>query len=124
METVTVFRPVGVGELALIRESGFKRFPPRLFHQPIFYPVQNEDYAVRIARDWNTRDKVSGYAGYVTRFEVDREFLSRYTLQKVGGALDLEWWIPAEELEAFNDAIRGPIEVVREFHGRAPDATE
>src|SRR5216683_848698 len=32
--------------------------------QPIFYPVLNQDYAVKIVRDWNVRR--SG-AGYVTR---------------------------------------------------------
>ena len=42
-------------------------FPPRLPEQPIFYPVVNEDYAIKIARDWNVPD--SG-VGYVTRFEV------------------------------------------------------
>jgi len=33
--------------------------------QPILYPVLNEDYATRIARDWNV--KASG-AGDVTKF--------------------------------------------------------
>jgi hypothetical protein len=44
-ETTTLYRPVGSEELALIRESGFGRFPPRLPEQPIFYPVLNEEYA-------------------------------------------------------------------------------
>jgi hypothetical protein len=64
-DTVILYRPVGPEELALIRESGFRRFPPRLPHQPIFYPVLTEAYATKIARDWNV--KASG-AGYVTRF--------------------------------------------------------
>lgn len=33
METVTLFRPVGPKELALIRESGWHEFPPRLPEQ-------------------------------------------------------------------------------------------
>lgn len=45
--------------------------PPRLEHQPIFYPVTNEEYAIQIARDWNTGDEASGFVGYVTRFEVE-----------------------------------------------------
>jgi hypothetical protein len=36
--TTTLFRPVGPKELALIRASGMKAFPPRLPEQPIFYP--------------------------------------------------------------------------------------
>src|SRR3546814_11533497 len=71
--TITLWRPVGLAELALIRESGMRAFPPRLPEQPIFYPVTTEDYAIKIARDWNVR--ASG-SGYVTRFEVLKSYLS------------------------------------------------
>jgi len=67
----TLFRPVGLHELALIWDLGMRGFPPRLPHQPIFYPVINADYARQIARDWNTRDANSGFAGFVTEFAVD-----------------------------------------------------
>jgi hypothetical protein len=50
----TLYRPVGRKELELIRASEFRFFPPRLASQPFFYPVLNEEYAVQIARDWNT----------------------------------------------------------------------
>ena len=36
-ETVTLYRPVGPQELALIRESGYRAFPPRIPEQPIFW---------------------------------------------------------------------------------------
>ncbi len=36
-----------------VEESSWMRFPPRLPEQPIFYPVENEEYAIQIARDWN-----------------------------------------------------------------------
>lgn len=62
-------------ELALVAKSGYRRWPPRLPEQPIFYPVTNEAYA--------------------------REHE--------------EYWIPAEELEAMNDAIVGGIEVVTSY---------
>ena len=113
---VTLYRPVGQKELDLIRESGFRAFPPRLPHQPIFYPVLTEPCAVQIARDWNTKDAASGYAGYVTRFHVATEFLARYEVQKVGGELHLEYWIPAEDLPEFNRHLVGTIEMVAEFH--------
>ncbi|MHC8948000.1 hypothetical protein [Sphingobacterium hungaricum] len=48
-----LYRPVGQSELKLIEDSGWKKFPPRLAQQPIFYPVMNEEYAIQIARDWN-----------------------------------------------------------------------
>jgi hypothetical protein len=50
----TLWRPVGPQELVLIKHSGWKRFPPRLPDQPIFYPVLNFGYAEQIARDWNS----------------------------------------------------------------------
>lgn len=112
---VTLYRPVGRKELELIRDSGFKSFPPRLPHQPIFYPVLTEQYAIQIARDWNMKDAASGYAGYVTRFQVSAAYLSRYSVQKVGSAEALEYWIPAEELEAFNGQVIGLIEVIHQF---------
>lgn len=74
--------------------------------QPIFYPVLNEDYAVRIARDWNV--KASG-VGYVTRFEVEKDFIERYDVQQAGGQTILEYWIPAEDLDEFNRHIVGLI---------------
>jgi hypothetical protein len=117
-EGVTVlYRPVGEAELRLIEESGWRAFPPRLAHQPIFYPVLNEEYAIQIARDWNTKDAASGYAGYVTRFRVRSDFLARYPVQTVGARMHQELWIPAGELEELNARIVGPIEVTAEFRG-------
>jgi hypothetical protein len=113
VKTVTLFRPVGPRERELIKESGWTEFPPRLSGQPIFYPVLTEEYAVQIARDWNVRDAGSGY---VTRFEVDADFVKRYPVQTVGATLHQELWVPAEELDEFNRHIRGTIEIVAEFH--------
>ena len=112
METVTLWRPVGPAELELIRQSGMKAFPPRLPDQPIFYPVLSEDYAVRIARDWNvSRDG----AGYVTQFKVLESFLAAYDPQEAGGRALREYWIPAEDLDGFNESIVGEIVVTESF---------
>jgi hypothetical protein len=117
IKTVTLYRPVGQRELDLIAESGYSAFPPRLPHQPIFYPVLNRDYAKQIAREWNTRDEQSGFVGYVTEFEVQTEYLSRFEPKKVGGANHFEYWIPAEELQDFNRHIQGTIRVIARFEG-------
>ncbi len=119
--TTTLYRPVGFFELELIAARSFAAFPPRLPHQPFFYPVLNADYATQIARDWNTRDAASGFAGYVTRFAVDSAFLARYEVHTVGGRLHQEYWIPAEELDAFNAHLVGSIEVIAEFRSGSPD---
>ena len=95
-----------------------RAFPPRLPEQPIFYPVTSEAYAVRIARDWNV--PASG-AGYVLRFAVDRAYLDGYAVQDAGGQAHREYWIPAEDLDAFNAAIVGRIEVTHAFG--TPDAS-
>jgi hypothetical protein len=115
--TTVLWRPVGQKELELIEASGWRAFPPRLAHQPIFYPVTTEAYAVQIARDWNTRDAASGNVGYVTRFRVRSDFLARYPVETAGARAHQEHWIPAEEMDAFNEAIVGAIEVVAEFRG-------
>lgn len=109
--TITLWRPVGQAELDLIAATDYRRFPPRLPEQSIFYPVCNEGYACEIAEKWNARDQG---VGCVTRFEVKSEFLASYETHVVGARHHEEYWIAADELDAFNDAIVGRIEVVRE----------
>jgi len=112
--TVTMYRPVGTAELALIEQSGFTEYPPRLPDQPIFYPVLNEGYARQIAKTWNSRlndDK----EGYVTKFKVKKAVSDRYQPEIVGGKEHEEIWVPAEELAAFNSAIIDKIEVIAKF---------
>src|SRR5436309_1611725 len=109
-----LYRPVGPKELELIAASGFREFPSRLPEQPIFYPVLNDEYARQIAKDWNV--PASG-AGYVLRFALQKNFADRYPVQRVGGSVHQELWIPAEELAEMNRNIVGLIEVIAEFKG-------
>ena len=111
-EVTTLYRPVGPKELALIKQSGWTKFPPRLPEQPIFYPVMNEAYAIQIARDWNV--PASG-SGYVTRFNVRTSYLQKFNVENVGGDIHNELWVPAEELEEFNSNIVGLIKVTQTF---------
>lgn len=111
-ETVTLFRPVGQAELNLIKQSGWQKFPPRLPGQPIFYPVLNEEYASQIARDWNAKHEG---VGYVLEFYVKKYFLNNYQVHTVGSSKHQEYWIPAEDLEAFNQALKGKIYKIIKF---------
>jgi hypothetical protein len=120
-ETVTLYRPVGQAEFDLIRGADFRAFPPRLPEQPIFYPVLNEPYATQIARYWNTKDAASGFTGYVLRFDVCKEFLARYEVHTVGDSSHREYWIPARDLEHFNQNIKGRIKVTAKFCGKADE---
>jgi len=53
--------------------------------------------------------------GFVTRFQIDANFLGRYMVQQVGAAIHKEYWIPAEDLDEFNRHLLGKIEVTAEF---------
>lgn len=115
--SLTLYRPVGLIELRLIAQLGFRAFPPRLPEQPIFYPVLSHDYAIQIARDWNPTDKASGFAGFVTRFDVDQSYADRFEVQTVGATEHRELWVPSEELDEFNRHIVGTITVLESYYG-------
>ncbi|NDV93914.1 ADP-ribosylation/crystallin J1 [Dysgonomonas sp. 521] len=120
----TLYRPVGLKELQLIIDLGFKGFPPRLEWQPIFYPVLNQDYAEQIAEKWNTKDEFSGYCGIVTKFDLPTDYLQKYEVHNVGGFMHNELWVPAEELDGFNNRIIGQIEIVKVFTGEGFDRNQ
>jgi hypothetical protein len=54
------------------------------------------------ARDWNV--KASG-AGFVTKFAVSGDYLKGFDVHVVGGFQHAEYWIPAEQLDEFNQNI-------------------
>ena len=109
----TLFRPVNKVELDLIQASNWQAFPPRLPEQPIFYPVMNQAYATQITVEWN----LTAYGnGFVVAFDLPEDYLRQYPVQNVGGELHNEIWVPAEELDAFNQQIIGDIRVVEGYH--------
>jgi hypothetical protein len=87
-------------------------FPPRLPGQTIFYPVSSENYATKMARDWNA---TGGREGFVTRFQVLKSYLDQYEIKEAGGTEHSEYWIPSADMNAFNAAIVGEIEITAEF---------
>jgi hypothetical protein len=111
-----LFRPVGIKELKLIKESGMTKYPPRLPEQPIFYPVMNIEYACQIALEWNTKSP-PGYAGFVTEFDIDDEYIARFEVKTVGSSMHKELWVPADELDEFNRNIIGKIRVIEKYYG-------
>jgi hypothetical protein len=96
-----------------------REFPPRLPQQPFFYPVANVGYARQIARDWNTRDENSAFAGFVTSFDVSSNYLSGFEPHTVGSSDHIEYWVPADELVAFNKAIQGTVRLHEAYFGEA-----
>ncbi|MFO0851585.1 MAG: ADP-ribosylation/crystallin J1 [Gemmataceae bacterium] len=102
----------------MIAESGFREFPPRFHWQPIFYPVVTLEYARAIIGQWNRNEAEAGYCGFVTRFEIDDEFVARYPVQQLGGGpIYRELWVPAAELAEFNRHIMPPIRVIEMVYG-------
>ena len=115
---ISLYRPVGLFEMELIANvHHFYSYPPRLPGQPIFYPVLNIEYATKIARDWNTKDGASGYAGFVTGFRVPEAALSIWPPKCVGGKEHMELWVPADQLPAFNALIAPPIQIYEGYRG-------
>lgn len=114
-DEMVLYRPVGTKELERIRDSGYTKYPPRLPEQPIFYPVLNERYAVEIASQWNVKYN-DDHKGYVTKFEIDDAYASQFEVHVVGNTYHQELWIPAEELDNFNQHIIGYIQVIKEFY--------
>ena len=110
-----LWRPVGLVEMALVFESGMRAFPPRLAHQPIFYPVLTRAYAEAIARDWNTKEEP--YAGYVLRMELDDRYAAKFPPQTAGNVTHRELWVLAEELVEFNSKLSSLITPERAFFG-------
>src|SRR5689334_7221272 len=108
-----LYRPVGQQELELIYDSGMKAFPARLPQQPIFYPVLHLEYARQIASDWNAKSGQA--AGYVAQFKVEDQYIAQFDKHTVGGSQHQEFWIPAAEVEKFNQHITGHIKVVEAY---------
>lgn len=115
--TRTLYRPVGLQEMILILEAEPHAFPPRKDGQAYFYPVLTEDYAHQIARDWNTKDEASGYAGFVTSFAVEADYLEQFEEHIVSEPIHTELWVPAEKLTEFNKHIKGNVEIVASYYG-------
>ena len=115
---MVLYSPVGEKKKILIEESGNKAFPPRLPEQPIFYPVLNEKYATELASGWNVKYN-DDHRGYVTKFEIDDTYSQQFDIHTVGAGYHQELWVPAEELETFNQHIIGQIQVISEY----PDTT-
>ncbi len=115
----TLYRPVGLDELALIQATGLQRFPPRLPGQPIFYPVLTREYAQQIASQWNTKDSAGRptQVGFVVECDLPADYLNRFEEHQVGSALHRELWVPSEQLDYFNDNIQGRIRVVDVYYG-------
>jgi hypothetical protein len=111
-------QPTGQHEIDLVAASGWRAWPPRRPEQPIFYPVLNRWYATKIAREWNVP---RGGVGYVTRFDVRKDYLGLFPVQQAGGRDVLEYWIPAEGLGDFNANMTGPIIEEARYAGPVPD---
>ena len=119
---MVLFRPVGLKELELIAVSGFRAFPPRLAWQPIFYPVLNRDYAISIAQDWNIKDATSGFAGFVTEFDVEDSYVGRFPVQQVARPCTVSYGCRRRNWRSSTDTFVGLSEsrdrITASFAGR------
>jgi hypothetical protein len=114
-----LFRPTGLRELELVRDAGWRAWPPRLPDQPIFYLVTTFAYAEKIARDWNSSRPSPDNWGFVTEFSITEDLALRYPIELAGGRDHAELWVPAEDLPAFNAGLIGLIKIVAAFKDRS-----
>ena len=63
-------------------------------------------------------DEDSDGVGFVTAFEIPEEYFNLFQVQTVGLAHHHELWVPATQLEEFNDAIVNGIRVEKAFIGK------
>jgi len=75
---------------------------------------ENKKYAAEIAGQWNVKYN-SDHKGYVTKFEIDDEYFQQFEVHIVDGDYHQELWVPAEELETFNQHIIETIQVIQTF---------
>jgi len=75
-------RPVGLHELGANLGPRNARVPPTIATPADFLSRGKRRYARQIARDWNVGDEKSGFAGFVTAFELNRVIyqISSHTL--------------------------------------------
>ena len=140
--TTRLYRPTGPKERDLVAASGWRAWPPRLPEQPIFYPVMNEWYATKIAREWNVPH---AGVGYVCEFDVTREYLadfdraaggrarrartvgsrgassSEFNAHIVGGIREIARYDTVSD--DMNDGAGGIRDRRRRQHGRSPPAS-
>lgn len=114
-QTRTLYRPVGLQEAELILVKGI--FPPRPPEESIFYPFLNYAYAEQVARDRYTHNAKTNYAGFIAQFKVKKPYIDQFKARVVGDEIHTELWIPAAQLDEFNEQIDGKIEIVAAFYG-------
>lgn len=49
------------------------------------------------------------------RFEVERPYVDRFEIHRVGGEGIDELWVPAVELDEFNRHLAGTVELIAEY---------
>ncbi len=108
VEKITLYRCVDARELGLILTASWTRFPARSPDRPALHCVTSEDHARLRARQ---------RTGYVVRFVVGGDAVGRFGRGTARSAGEVEFAIPAEELDAFNAAIVGGIDLIAEYAG-------
>ena len=109
------YHPVGLKELGLIVRANFEAFPPRFPVQPIFDVVLNLEDAKKIASNCSKQSPSSAF--FVTKFEVQENYVKKFTVQTVGSRNYQELSIPAEDFAEFNRHIIGKIQIVAAYCG-------
>lgn len=113
---LTMYRPVGPDELTLIKDSGFREFPPPLSAAANFlWVVTSVDYAHEIAEGWLACREGSAV---VVEFSVHKDFITRNQNRMRSDARGSVLWIPREDIDDFNLHLLGDIRCHLAAHHR------
>lgn len=110
----TIYRSCGLPEWRLIRQDGRGKFPACMIRADIFYPSLLFENACGLAREFNTRDPASEFAGLVLACDVPPDFLREYDDPELEPEA---LWLPPETRAAINDALQGPLRVCEVIYG-------
>jgi hypothetical protein len=102
----------------LVLHGDAKAFPTP--PQPIFEVMLNFEHAEQRASERCPRDAAAGFAGFVTDFDIDADYVRSFEVQQVGGAVKhREIWVPAGKMKEFNAQLRSRIHSRAAIYGPA-----
>lgn len=97
--TTMLFRPATLEELAEIERSGSRRFP------------KSRSPFIAYCYEKHARTLVTS-GGWLTRFSAPTTLMSKFP--KEGASPTEHYTVPASEIDDLNDAIVGPISILRD----------
>jgi len=112
--TVKLYAPVSPHQLAKVINTGWQDFFLCSDEQKYFFPKLHQGFAEMLARQWEA--KVYS-AGYVVCLDIRCAFINQFPLETVAYEEHLEYRIPSNFLDQFNQSLVSKIQLLSAFEG-------